>query len=88
MPKRSPVRSASNPSAPTTAASSAFRTFKVWGVALIMGQIDGSHPTFAKLTLDAVAAFEGGVQAGDGVRHDASPLNPPLFEQRLVSGGW
>ena len=27
------------------------------------------HPALAKLTLDAVAAFEGSVQAGDGVGH-------------------
>ncbi len=33
------------------------------------GQIDGRHPALAKLTLDAVAAFEGRVQAGDGVGH-------------------
>ena len=29
--------------------------------------IDGSHSAFTEFTLDAVAAFEGCVQAGDGV---------------------
>ena len=27
------------------------------------------HPALAELALDAVAAFEGHVQAGDGIRH-------------------
>ena len=40
------------------------------------------------LTLDGVAAFEGGVEAGDGISHAAhpSPRNPRLFEQGLVAG--
>ena len=35
----------------------------------IFSQIHDRHPTLADLTLDAVAAFEGSVQAGDGVGH-------------------
>ncbi len=35
----------------------------------ILGQIDRSHPALARLTLDAVAAFEGGVESCDGVGH-------------------
>ena len=34
----------------------------------IVGQVDRGHPALTDLTLDAVAAFEGCVQAGDGVR--------------------
>ena len=35
----------------------------------VVGEVDLGHPAFTYLTLDGVAAFEGGVQAGDGVRH-------------------
>ena len=35
----------------------------------VLGEIHRSHPTLADLTLDTVAAFEGSVQAGDGVGH-------------------
>ena len=33
----------------------------------VVGEIDRGHPAFAELTLDGVAAFEGGVQTGDGI---------------------
>ena len=39
----------------------------------IVGQVDRRHPALAQLTLDGVAAFEGGVQAGDGIRHGRTP---------------
>ena len=42
-------------------------------VTLIVGQIYRSHPALADLALDPVAAFKGGVQAGDGVGHGFSP---------------
>jgi hypothetical protein len=35
----------------------------------VVGQVDGGHAAFAELTLDGVSAFEGGVQAGDGIGH-------------------
>ena len=35
----------------------------------IVGQVDRGHPTLTELALDAVAAFEGRVQAGDGIGH-------------------
>ena len=41
-------------------------------VALVVGQLDRGHPTLTNLTLDAVAAVEGSVQAGDGVGHSGS----------------
>ena len=33
----------------------------------VLDQIAGGHAASAQLTLDGVAAFQGGVQAGDGV---------------------
>ena len=39
----------------------------VMDLLLVVGQVDRSHPTLTDLTLDAVAALEGGVQAGDGI---------------------
>ena len=35
----------------------------------VVGQVDRGHATRAKLTLDGVAAFEGCVQANDGIGH-------------------
>ena len=35
----------------------------------IIGEVDDGHAATAELALDAVAALEGSVQAGDGVRH-------------------
>ncbi len=35
----------------------------------IIGQVDRGHAALTKLTLDGVAAFEGRVQSGDGIRH-------------------
>ena len=53
--------SARNRSAPTTAASSAFRTLvrqcDLPLVPEVLGQIDRRPPTFADLSLDAVAAL-------------------------------
>ncbi len=43
----------------------------------VVGQVDGGHPTLTQLTLDGVAAFESGVQAGDSIGHggqDASQV--------------
>ena len=34
----------------------------------VVGQVDGGHAALTKLTLDAVAAFEGRVQAGREIR--------------------
>ena len=42
---------------------------------LVTSLTSGSHAALAELRLDGVAALEGAVQAGDGVRHDA-PLSP------------
>ena len=39
----------------------------------IFSQIDRRHPAFAQLTLDGVAAFEGGVQASNGIGHGRTP---------------
>ena len=33
----------------------------------VVGEVDRGHPALTDLTLDAVAALEGGVEAGDGV---------------------
>ena len=42
-----------------------------------LSEIDRGHPTLAQLTLDTVAAFEGSVQAGDGVGgHGVRCLRP------------
>ncbi len=41
-----------------------------------MSEVDGGHPTLAKLTLYAVAALQGCVQAGDGVGHGLTPQFP------------
>ena len=35
----------------------------------VVGQVDSGHPALTDLTLDAVAALEGGVEAGDGIGH-------------------
>ena len=35
----------------------------------VRGQVDRGHPDLAQLTVDAVAAFKGCVQARDGIRH-------------------
>ncbi|MCH7857601.1 MAG: hypothetical protein IIB37_12685 [Gemmatimonadetes bacterium] len=35
----------------------------------VVGQVDGGHRALTKLTLDAVAAFQSCVQAGDGITH-------------------
>ena len=35
----------------------------------VLGEIDRRHATFTQLTLDGVAAFQGAVQASDGVGH-------------------
>ena len=34
----------------------------------VFSEVDRSHPTLTDLTLDAVAAFQRSVEAGDGVR--------------------
>ena len=39
----------------------------------VIGQVDRRHPAFAKLTLDGIAAFEGCVQASDGIGHRVRP---------------
>lgn len=38
----------------------------------VIGQVDRGHPALAEFALDVIAAFEGFVQAFDGVRHQAS----------------
>ena len=35
----------------------------------VFGQVDRGHAALAELALDAVAALEGRVQAGDGIGH-------------------
>ena len=35
----------------------------------VVGQVDRGHPALAELALDAIAALEGRVQAGDGIAH-------------------
>ncbi len=35
----------------------------------VIGQVDGGHAAFAEFRLDAVATFQGCVQAGYGIRH-------------------
>ncbi len=35
----------------------------------VIGQVDRGHAALTQLTLDGVAAFEGCVQAGDGIGH-------------------
>ena len=39
----------------------------------VVGKVDRSHPALTDLTLDAVAALEGCVQAGGGVRAVHAP---------------
>jgi hypothetical protein len=36
-------------------------------VAEVVCQIDGRHPALTELALDALAAFEGRIQTGDGI---------------------
>ncbi len=45
-------------------------------MAHVLREIDERHPALAELPLDAVAALEGRVQAGDGIAHvDSLPRN-------------
>ena len=37
----------------------------------VLGEVDRSHAAFADFTLDAVTAFQGRVQADDGIGHGA-----------------
>ena len=39
----------------------------------VVGQVDRRHTTLTQFTLDGVAAFEGCVQASDGIRHGHTP---------------
>ena len=55
------------------------------------GEIDGSHAARAELTLDRVAALEGGVQTGGGIGHgakDARGLAGRQAHGRQASGRW
>ena len=63
--------SARKRSAPTSAASSGFRTFSATFRSCLRSsaRYTGGHAPLAELTLDRVAAFEGCVQAGDGIGH-------------------
>ena len=44
----------------------------------VVGQKDRRHAALAELTLDGVAAFEGGVEAGDGIGHWPTTSQPQL----------
>ena len=52
------------------------------------GQIRDSHPTLADLTLDAVAALKGCVQAGDGVGHAQGHLQRDFCSWLVTSSRW
>ena len=49
-------------------------------VALVVGQIDRSHPALADLAIDAVAALQGGVKADDRI------FDHPLKRWPFVDG--
>ena len=42
----------------------------------VVGQLHGRHSALAELTLDRVAALQGGVQAGDSIRRGGKPTGP------------
>ncbi len=55
----------------------------------VVSEINGRHAALTQLTLDGVAAFQGCVQAGDGIAHamqDALSRLRPLANQPLLGG--
>jgi hypothetical protein len=55
-------------------------------VANVVGEIDRGHAALAQLTLDALAALQGGVEAIDGLR--AHRRIPPDLASRSLSQLW
>ena len=52
----------------------------------IVGKVDRSHPALTDLPLDAVAAFDGRVQAGDRVWVAHAPKMRPRASDREQMG--
>ena len=52
----------------------------------VLGEVDGRHPTLTDLSLDAVAALEGSVQAGDGIWSVQAPKmrDRPLNREQIL----
>ena len=52
----------------------------------VLGEVHRRHPALTDLTLDAVAAFEGCVQAGDGIRSVQAPKMRLRIANRELAG--
>ena len=53
-----------------------------------LGQVDGRHPALTDFAFDAVAAFEGCVEAGDGIGGDHAPKmrQSPVNREQIPLG--